>query len=182
MKALLLGIALAAGCHHEEPPPKLEPGEKQPLPPSSGTPIGFLIDDASDLSLTPDQLAQLQGIDLGLQARLESLDKSAPRPQPAQGQTPPMGRHGGRGGGRHRQQQQPPPQQAGSGSAGPQIAQQSDAKRAEVKDAIGKALAILDVPQRVLARKVLAEHDVDWDDAAQKPSMPTAVDGEAGEP
>lgn len=180
MKTLLLGLLLAVGCSHEEPAPKLEPGEKQPLPPSSGTPIGFLIDDAGDLSLTPDQLAQLQGIDLGLQARLESLDKAAPRqPQPQGQQQPPMGgRHGRGGGGRHRQMQQQP-QQAGSGSGAPQIAQQSNAKRAEVKDAIEKALAILDVPQRVLARKVLSDHDVDWDDAAaQKP----ALDGEAQEP
>ncbi len=91
MKRLVFVLAIA--CSHEAKP--AAPESPPPLPPSSGTPIGYLIDAASDLSLNDDQLAKLRTIDAKLTAELQVVDKQAattPAPNP-------MGHH--RGGHRH---------------------------------------------------------------------------------
>jgi hypothetical protein len=102
----VLGLALAAvlGCSHETKP-TVQPDDHPPLPPASGTPIGYLIDDASELSLRDDQLTQLKAIDTDLSDRLAVLDGQsrggAPRSADATGQNGRRrgGRRGGMGGG-----------------------------------------------------------------------------------
>jgi hypothetical protein len=182
-----LGLALAmVGCHHDSTPlAKPEPGEVAPLPPSSGTPIGYLVDAAVDLHLRDDQLAKLKEIDDALAARLESYEsqlRAANRPTESEAQQQPSGgRHGGGrrgggmggmgggggmasggamgGGGRHHRQ--------GAGSASgsaaprPDLARLTDQRNAEVKDSLTRAFAVLDEPQRDQARSLLAAHDVD---------------------
>ena len=77
LRSVSITIAIATvgfACHHESPQPRLEPGETLPLPPSSGTPIAYLVDAASDLKLTDDQLAKLRELDGTLATRLESID------------------------------------------------------------------------------------------------------------
>ena len=57
--ALVLGLGVGfavTGCHHDPVPAHPQPGELPPLPPASGTPIGYLIDSATDLKLRDDQL------------------------------------------------------------------------------------------------------------------------------
>ena len=177
--ALALGLAVT-GCHHEDAPqPKLEPGEHLPLPPASGTPIGFLLDDATELSLKPEQIAQLQGIDEALQARLDSIDTQlrALDPQaPAASQTPAHHRGGGAPAGQR--VNHAPGATAGSGARADDVNRLTEARRTEVVAALAKAFAVLDVPQRVLARKLLAAHDI-APDAPGRAARPAATGGDS---
>lgn len=99
--ALGLALAVVLGCSHDTKP-VVQPDDHPPLPPASGTPIGYLIDDASELGLRDDQLSQLKTIDSDLSARLDVLDTETrgASPTPAAASTPAAGRHhGGRRGG-----------------------------------------------------------------------------------
>jgi hypothetical protein len=96
------------------------------------------------------------------------------------------GRHHGGGGG----------QQAGSagaGSGGPvlhgaSVAAVTAERQADVRQALERAMAVLDPVQRVLARKLLDDRGVDLaDDAtaagsAAESAEPTEPDGGSGEP
>ena len=59
-------------CHSDPAPgtPRAVP----PLPPSSGTPIGYLLDAASDLKLRDDQLGKMKELDSSLAARDAEID------------------------------------------------------------------------------------------------------------
>jgi len=191
--ALALALASSA-CHHDAPAPKTASDEVPPLPPSSGTPIGYLVDASGQLHLTDDQLGKLRDIDTGLAAELEQLDaqsRSANKPQNPDASQAPMrgGRHGGMrmgGGGMGRGRHGGGSGSgSGSGSASPavqaSIARIEDQKRADVKDAIGRALALLDDRQRAAAIKLLSDHDVDVDDIPAPPP-PAAMQAETSEP
>lgn len=73
---LALSLALVAGCHKD---PDLQPQHAKsedlpPLPPSTGTPVGYLIDARDRLALSADQLSKLKAIDASLAAQNESID------------------------------------------------------------------------------------------------------------
>jgi len=201
LSRLSFALALACACHHDAPAPKLEPGETQPLPPSSGTPIGYLVDAAGDLKLTDDQVGKLKDLDDALAARLESIDSQLRgNEKPVGGDAPPpqQGRRGGRRGGMgtggggmsggSRPHRNRGGQGSGSGSGGPSphagdVARLSNQRSAEVKDALTRAFAILDDTQQTAAKKLLADHDVDVETgSAPPPPSPAASDGEPGEP
>jgi hypothetical protein len=94
-------LAVLLGCSHDTKP-VVQPDEHPPLPPSSGTPIGYLVDDATELKLRDDQLTQLKTIDTELSARLDVLDTElrGGSAAPASSSTPTTGRRrGGRRGG-----------------------------------------------------------------------------------
>src|SRR5688500_8047618 len=76
LRATLLLLLVIAGCRHDTDPPPMQPkeGELPPLPPSSGTPVGYLIDNASTLKLRDDQLEKLKVIDQSLSARDDAID------------------------------------------------------------------------------------------------------------
>ncbi len=169
----------AAACHHDPEPAK--PAETAPLPSSSGTPVGFLIDGKDQLHLTEDQVGQLRNIDRQLQEDLKAIDgrlhaatKAAQagsgdaQPQPSMG-----GRHrgggmgggmgrgmggggGGGGGGHHHGG-------SSSGAAGGGINQLGDQRAALVHDALTRSLAALDPAQQTSAKQLLADHDIDLD-------------------
>ncbi|MEO8840102.1 MAG: hypothetical protein ABI591_17785 [Kofleriaceae bacterium] len=181
MRRLILALVLVVGACHHDPAPAApsDPADKPPLPPASGTPIGFLIDDAGELKLSDDQVAKLRDIDTSLAADLEKIDaatRSANRPadsDPSAAPPPSGGRHGGRHGGggmsggmggagssgHHKH--------SGGGSASPSaqasLGKLSDQRNGDVKDALERAFALLDDGQRVTAKKVLSDHDVDLD-------------------
>ena len=171
IRILVLALVVA-GCHHDEPAPVT------PLPPSTGTPIGFLIDSAKDLKLTPDQLSNLRGIDENLTIRLKAIDHdSKPKKQGSgsgSGSSAPRasmsgggmgGGMGGMGGGRGGRRRRG----TTSGSAAPGdrpsgAAMGADAERVgAVRDAITAALAALDPGQQTTAKKIFYDHDVDYD-------------------
>ncbi|HEX7842482.1 MAG TPA: hypothetical protein VF469_33645, partial [Kofleriaceae bacterium] len=73
--AAIGGPGLGVGCSHDAKP-VAQPGgpeEPPPLPSPSGSPIGFLIDDAR-LKLSDDQRTQLKAIDDELAVKLSYLD------------------------------------------------------------------------------------------------------------
>src|SRR5580704_3458932 len=75
MHRVFVLIALVAlACHHDSAPTPIGPVGPPPLPPASGTPVGYLIDEATKLELSDDQVAKLKDIDSGLSARIESID------------------------------------------------------------------------------------------------------------
>jgi len=162
MKRLLLVFVLA--CGGSSSPPAQTPADRPPLPPASGTPIGYLIDDASELHLRDDQLTQLRALDTQLAADLDAIDtrmRAAQPQQPAQQAQPQMGggRHRGR---RGRGPQQQRPASTGDPGAADKLTEQ---RRADVKDALARAFTILDENQQAPAKKLLQDHDVDLDDA-----------------
>jgi len=160
----LVAILIAIGCHNDPPP-------EAPVPVSStGTPIGFLIDDGQ-LHLSTEQLGELRGLDANLTSQLDQLDKRAQPPGSAAAPAPaqPVRR------GRHRM--------AGQGSAirraGPNAAsadRAADERMAEVRAALAQVFAVLDDGQRARARQVLSDHDIDLDvvdpGPAQEPAQP----------
>lgn len=179
---VLLGIALVVtlGCGHDAKP-AVEPDDHPPLPPASGTPIGYLI-DATELHLRDDQITQLKEIDTSLAARLDVIDSQlrGPSQSPAATSNPSTGRHhGGRrgGGGRYGARGGGGGgggSGSGSGSASAGVRSSSrqgnsadtmnrltEERRADVRDAIQRAFALFDPPQRQLARRVLDDHGVD---------------------
>jgi hypothetical protein len=175
LRRVALVLALAS-CHHD---PEPATAETAPLPPASGTPIGFLIDDASALQLTGDQLARLHQIDTALAAQLETLDsklRTANKPADTSSSDPPptMGRHGGRRGGmggmggghsRHRG--------SGSGSAAPAgtaVNGLTEQRADDVRDALRRAMELLEPAQQQAATRVLADHDIDVDSGRPEPT------------
>lgn len=195
IRTLVLALALAA-CGGSSSPAPQDPADHPPLPPASGTPIGYLIDGASDLHLRDDQLTQLRQIDTSLAGELDVIDTklrgATAKPEdsagpPPQGMGGRGGRRGGMGGaghGRHRGG-------GGAGSASPHgdpaaADRLTEERRADVKDALARAFAVLDAAQQPVAKKILEDHDVDLDDGSSKAAAPAGdpdeTPSEPGEP
>ncbi|HEY1555460.1 MAG TPA: hypothetical protein VGF94_11565 [Kofleriaceae bacterium] len=166
---VLFGLALAA-CHSDTPPQA--PADKAPLPSSSGTPIGFLIDGAGALHLRDDQVAKLRDIDTGLSGELEGLDsklRAANKPGDQGSASGGRGVHmrgGGMGrngmGGRGRGAA---PQGSGNDAHRAVVANGlSDQRAADVERALHSAFGVLDPDQRDGAKQLLTDHDIDYDD------------------
>jgi hypothetical protein len=188
--ALGLALAVVLACSHEAKP-TAQPDDHPPLPPASGTPIGYLIDDAGELALRDDQLTQLKAIDGDLSDRLAVLDSQQRGDRPRGGDSATQtGRHrggrrggtggggmggagtsggmagrGSRGGGGRRAGSG-----AGSGSASSSADGKTDAvnratseKATDVRQALQRAFALLDPNQQDIARRVLSDHGVDLD-------------------
>jgi hypothetical protein len=203
LSAVLVAIGVLGGsglgCSHEAKP-VVQPDDHPPLPPASGTPIGLLIDDASELTLRDDQLTKLRAIDDDLATRLAALDGASRTPDPvpvsSRADKPrglgfrAGGANGGFGGATSAFPGAPgngaPPdgtQRAGyiSGETLTEINQ----KRAhELRDAIRRALAVLDAEQQAIAMRVFTEHAVDPDTGQTGPEPGAANPGPAnpGEP
>jgi hypothetical protein len=195
--AVAVATAIAAapgiGCGHDSKP-VVQPDEHPPLPPASGTPIGYLV-DAGELKLRDDQLTRLKAIDDSLAAKLEVLDSQLHTPaagasQNQNGRGRGRGfRGGGRGGmgGRSGRWAGGGGSGSGSGSAGggrsrrgsaapsaSSTGQVTEQRATDVRAAIDEALAVLDPVQRVIARRVLADHGVDVD--AGRPQKPAQAE------
>ncbi len=198
MRLATFALLLIVACSHRDtgPAAPIDPPATPPLPPASGTPIGFLIDDAGDMHLSDDQVVKLRDIDTSLAAELEVIDSQVrsatrpPDPDPSQQQPRRGGRHGGMGmggggmgggggggggGGRHRGSGAG----AGSGARAANAAnvdKLTEQRTADVRDALHRAFDLLDPHQQETAKKVLAAHDVDLDTGATPPT-PGASDG-----
>jgi hypothetical protein len=181
----------------------VQPDDHPPLPPASGTPIGYLIDDASELALRDDQLTKLKAIDDELSDRLAVLDSQqrGVRPRaadPAQSGRRRGGRRGGGGmggagggagmggagtggrGGRGGGRRGNPGAGSGSGSGsaaagGADAGRVSNERATDVREALKRAMALLDPHQREIATRVLSDHGVDLD-----PDHPGETEGEPG--
>jgi hypothetical protein len=163
--ALFLTAAVAAGaagCQHDADATPMHPkeGELPPLPPSSGTPVGYLIDNASTLTLRDDQIKQLQDIDKSLAIRDEEIDTQLRIiEKPAEDQPPQPGQ----------------PLHLHNNAPGAQIkttpdaAKLHNARRENDDDAIRKAFVILDPAQQTTARKLLEDRGVAMPGSQPKP-------------
>src|SRR5262245_808948 len=147
--ALAAGLALAA-CHREPTPMKPKEGELPPLPPASGTAIGYLVDNATQLKLRDDQLTQLKAIDTSLAARNDSLDTQIRAIEKHDEEAAQKG--------------QPPPRHNNAPGAQvkstPGAVKLHEAKAANDKEALAKAFALLDADQQAMARRLLDERGI----------------------
>src|SRR5512140_2872487 len=74
MRFLVAVFLAVAACHSDPQPAHPKAGDLPPLPPASGTPIGYLLDSQSDLKLRDDQVKKLQELDQSLAARDAEID------------------------------------------------------------------------------------------------------------
>ena len=151
LRAALLFALLASACRHDPAPIQPRAGDLPPLPSSSGTPIGYLIDAATQLQLRDDQLAQLKQIDAVLapkdddiETQLRLIEKPEADPPAAKGAPPP----------RH------------NNAPGAQVKTTPDAtrlrnqRREQDAEALQRAFALLDPAQQDGARRVLEDRGI----------------------
>jgi hypothetical protein len=180
--AVIVAVSLVstfAGCSREAKP-VAQPSEQPPLPPSAGTPIGHLVDNAAELKLSDDQLRKLRTINDDLAAQLAGDDSELHPERVATPEQEQTGRGlGFRAAGRTSEG-------AGGGAGGfprnPSAGNQSDGSTSReilvpastvnyvyqqrarhVRDAIHRALGLLDPDQQAIARRLLTDHGVNLD-------------------
>lgn len=170
-----LALLLVTACRRDSDPPPMHPkeGELPPLPPSSGTPVGYLLDNASQLELREDQLKQLKEIDESLAARdaeiqtqLRLIEKPQPDPEV------PRGEPG-------------PPRNNAPGAQVRTTADSAklhDARKRNDAEALAKAFALLDAAQKESARKLLEDRGITAPGSAPKEPKRTSDDGVPLEP
>jgi hypothetical protein len=176
---LLVACALAgSGCQKD--PPVMQPteGELPPLPPASGTAVGYLVDSAAQLKLREDQLAKLKEIDQSLAARNDVLDTQLrtierPNEQPAMEKGAPPPRHNNAPGAQIK--------------TTPDAAKLHRARKENDQEALVRAFAVLDAEQQTTARRLLEERGVEPPGGpVKKPAMTAGEDDAtplpAGEP
>ena len=175
LRAMLLAVLVLTGCHHDTDPAPLHPkeGDLPPLPPSSGTPVGYLIDNAATLQLRDDQLTKLQEIDKSLSARDDEIDTQLRIiEKPEQDPEVPKGA--------------PPPRH--NNAPGAQVHTTPDAAKLHAmrkdndSDALGKAFALLDGGQQTTARKLLEDRGVSAPGSTPQKTKRTSDDGTPLEP
>lgn len=150
---LVLGLAPACGGPRQE---VIEPSGPPPLPPASGTPIGYLIDAKRELALRDDQLTELQHLDTALAADNGSIDaqlRQIERPMPGQELSPQQQKAGEK------------PQRYNNAPGASTITTSDSEKLRKVHDdneqqALKKALAVLDADQLVKAKRILQDRGV----------------------
>jgi hypothetical protein len=148
----VLGLAPACGQKQEV----IEPSGPPPLPPASGTPIGYLIDAKGDLALRDDQLGELQKLDTSLAAENGSIDaqlRQIEKPMPGQELTPQQQKAGEK------------PQRYNNAPGASTMTTSDSEKLRRLHDdneqrALAKALAILDTDQAEKAKRILQDRGV----------------------
>lgn len=175
LRATLCALLLLAGCRHDTDPPPMHPTESElpPLPPASGTLVGYLIDNTSQLQLRDDQLKQLKEIDTSLSAKdneidtqLRLIEKPEEDPETPRGAPPP--RHNNAPGAQVR--------------TTPDAGKLHDARKANGAEALEKAFALLDPAQQAAARKLLEDRGVTAPGSDTKQPKRTSDDGVPLEP
>ena len=154
MRMFFATALVLAACHHDPAPSK--PGDLPPLPPASGTPIGYLIDSSGDLHLRDDQLTKLKDIDTSLAAeddeidtqlrQIEKPDNEGEEPQKQPGGPPPK-----------RHNHAPGAMIKTTGDAG----KLHERRKANDRDALNRAFTLLDDAQKTTARRILADRGVE---------------------
>lgn len=172
LRAILCAVLVLTACRKQIDPEPEHPQEAPPLPPASGTPVGYLVDSAGPLGLRADQLARLQDIDRSLSARddeietqIRIIEKPAEDPEAAPGAPPPRHNHA-------------PGAQV---RTTPDAAKLRAARKAADDDALRKAFAILDPAQQTAARKLLEDHGFTPPDDA-RPAKGHPADGAPAQP
>ncbi|HEX3762185.1 MAG TPA: hypothetical protein VHW23_25970 [Kofleriaceae bacterium] len=178
--AVLLGsVGVSLGCGHEARP-VVAPDDHPPVPPAS--PVGYLVDDAGELQLRDDQLAQLRKIDDELGAKLSTYESELRNgePVPQSGNpAPPRNDVGVRASGDNQAQPHGPvgdtPISGMDATGIPRVQSRTYVvtgetvtriRRDRARDtraAIQRAFTLLDAKQQPIARRVLTDHGVNPD-------------------
>lgn len=154
---LLVAAGSLAGCQRDSAPPPVHPqDEPPPLPPSSGTPIGYLLDNASQLTLRDDQLDKLKEIDNRLAIRSEALDTQL------------------------RQIEKPgaAADEKAQAKAAADAGKLQQVRRDNSAEALREAFAVLDPAQQTTARKLLEDRGITAPGSQVKPRERSPEDGE----
>jgi hypothetical protein len=173
LAVLLGGLGIGLGCSHEAKP-VMAPDDHPPLPPAS--PVGYLVDDSSELKLSDVQLGKLREIDDALGARLASYESELRNGEPVASNSAPAKSGTNFGGGVSNTQANGQPGQNpvnGTSTAtvptstsktyvvtGETVTRIRRARASDTREAIGRALELLDATQRAIARRVLTDHGV----------------------
>jgi hypothetical protein len=153
---LALVLALAA-CGGSNPPPPANPADVPPLPPASGTPIGYLIDNSGELKLNDNQLTQLKDLDASLAAQDADIDvqlRQIEKPEEEEQQTPQEVKAHVK---KQRYNMAPGQNVKSNADAGKLHALRDQNDRV----ALNKAWAILDKDQQLGAKKILDDHGIE---------------------
>ena len=147
-------------------------GELPPLPPASGTAIGYLVDSARQLDLKDEQLKRLKEIDASLAARNDVIDtqlRVIEKPDVE-----------------HAEKGAPPPRHNNAPGAQikttPDATKLHNAKKANDKEALDRAFAVLDPAQQDKARRLLDERGIQVGGAKPKDPPKQTEDGVPLEP
>lgn len=144
-----------ASCHPS--PKKPAPDEVPPLPPASGTAVGYLVDAAGELKLRDDQLAKLKQIDSSLAAENGQIDaqlRQIEKPVPEEQLSPQAVKAGVK------------PTRYNN-APGASTVQTNDSQKLRKlrdqndSDALKKAFAVLDPDQLQKAKQILTDRGVD---------------------
>lgn len=164
---LILAVLATGACKRDPDPIQPKEGELPPLPPASGSIVGYLIDNASQLSLRDDQLDKLKQIDFSLAAQNDSIDTQLRAiERPAEEPT---------------QKGQPPPRH--NNAPGAQVVTTPDAQKLHKaradndRNALVKAFAVLDPDQQQTAKRLLDERGIAVPGTKQKPQPRSDADG-----
>jgi hypothetical protein len=167
LRLLLIAFVGFAACTKEPKIMTPKEGDLPPLPPASGTAVGYLVDGAKQLDLRDDQLTKLKEIDSSLSARNDVIDTQLRVIEKPNVEKPEKGA--------------PPPRH--NNAPGAQIKTTGDAgklhamKKANDKDALDRAFALLDPPQQEKARKLLDDRGIAAPGSKPKVLPPKAEDG-----
>ena len=157
LRITVLAIALSlVGCHREPKPMTPKEGELPPLPPASGTPVGYLLDNTSQLKLRDDQIAELKKIDASLSARNDAIETQLREIEKPEPEAPPEKPKPG-----------DPPRKPQNWAPGMQPVHTTsdanklrEAKAENNRDALKKVFALLDPDQQTAARRMLDERGI----------------------
>lgn len=160
LRRTLIALALlGSGCHHDpQPVAPGEGGELPPLPPASGTPVGYLLDNADKLALTGEQIDKLKKIDNSLSAQNDGIQtqlREIEKPEDDEDEAPHKPKPG---------EAAPKPKNNAPGAYAVHQTAGSEKLHAAIelnnKDALQRAFAILDDTQKATARKLLDDRGV----------------------
>lgn len=167
---LALSTAGLVACQHETKP-IMAPGEVQPLPPASGTPIGYILDNATQLKLDGDQQEKLRAIDGSLAIRNDAIETQLREIEQPEGDPE-----------EPRKKNEPPPKPKNMAPGVQPVHTTADssklhaAKTANNEDALQKAFALLDPAQQTAARKLLDERGISSPGGSAKQPPPRNED------
>jgi hypothetical protein len=154
--ALLVAAAIGVGpaCTHQ--PEVIEPAGPPPLPPSTGTAIGYLIDAKLDLALRDDQMTKLKELDDGLAGENGDIDaqlRQIEKPVEPEQLTPQQMKAGEK------------PQRYNNAPGASTTTTDNSQKLRKMHDeneqhALEKAFAVLDEDQRPKAARILQDRGI----------------------
>ena len=153
-------LAVLPACHHDPEPVRMSEADLPPLPPSSGTPVGYLIDNKDQLKLSPDQLAKLKNIDSSLAARDAEIDTQLRELQPKSDPD------------EDKKHQGEEHHNNAPGASGPPTGNEArlhELRNHNDREALRQAFALLDATQQATAKHILEDRGVAVPGEAPKP-------------